>query len=183
MGNELYKKILRDIRTELSEEFDRNFERKAFFERAWPQTKFPNKRGSLMMRTGYLRRSMRSSIEGNLIRFSSSAIFADLHNSGGKIRVTAKMKRFFWAMYYANTNAQVHSVKTRGLANSTRNRRLSAEAAMWKAMALKPVGSTITIPARQFIGNHPRVDASVNRVVEDNLQELEKYMNSFFKKR
>ena len=182
MSDQLYKRILQDLRVELSEEFDRNFERKAFFDRPWPQTKFANKRGSLMMRTGYLRRSLRAGISGNSIRFISSAIFAEIQNSGGKIRVTVKMKRFFWAMYYKNAGA-VKRNASGAQANTSGNRKLSAEAAMWKAMALKPVGSVITIPARTFIGNHPQVDAAVKRVVESNLKELENYLSTLFKKR
>lgn len=169
---DFFNNIQKDLRVELSEEFDRNFERKAFFDQPWPQTRIHNKRGSLMIRSGYLRRSIQSSIAGNEIRFISSAIFAELQNNGGKIRVTGKMKRFFWAMYYRSSKK-----------GRDGGRLATPEAAMWKAMALKPVGSMIKIPARTFIGNHPQVDASVKRVFEDNLKELENYMSTIIKKR
>ena len=35
MDNSLLRKIMKDIRVELTEEFDLNFERKAFFDRKW----------------------------------------------------------------------------------------------------------------------------------------------------
>ena len=40
-------------------------------------------------------------ISGNSITFSSDLPYAALHNEGGDIRVTPRMRRFFWAKYYA----------------------------------------------------------------------------------
>ena len=92
--------ILTDTKVKLTEAFDRNFERKAFFDDKWANTLIPNRRGSLMMRTGTLRRSIRSNIEGTTVRWTSSVPYADIQNNGGEVEVTAKMKRYFWAMYY-----------------------------------------------------------------------------------
>ncbi len=167
---------------DLADEFDRNFERKAFFDQPWPANKMNNRRGSMMARTNNLRRSVLSSISGTNILFSSSAIYADLHNRGGKLKVTAKMKRFFWAMYYKSTGAQTYGVTSRKLAGTAKNKRLSAEAEMWKAMALKPVGSIITIPKRQYIGTHQRVHDSINRAGASFLKDLEIYLDSIIKK-
>lgn len=44
--------FLRDVKVELAEEFDRNFERKGFFNQKWKNTKLVNSRGSLMSRSG-----------------------------------------------------------------------------------------------------------------------------------
>ena len=38
---DLKHKILNDLRVELSDEFDRNFQRKAFFDRPWPPRRNP----------------------------------------------------------------------------------------------------------------------------------------------
>jgi len=46
-----FKTILKDLKVELTEEFDRNFERKAFFNEAWQPTKWANHKGSLMICT------------------------------------------------------------------------------------------------------------------------------------
>lgn len=170
MSDQLYKRIMKDIQVELSEEFDRNFERKAFFDQPWPQTRMHNRRGSLLLRSGYLRRSLQSSIAGNEIRFISSAIFAEIQNNGGQIRVTGKMRRFFWAMYYRSSKK-----------GKDGGRIVTPEAAMWKAMALKPVGSVIKIPARPFIGNHPKIHEAIEQVFEMNLKEIESYLNTIFK--
>ena len=59
--------VLTDTKVKLTEAFDRNFERKGFFNQKWPETKIPNRRGSLMIRTGTLRRSIRSTIESSSV--------------------------------------------------------------------------------------------------------------------
>ncbi|MFV0505599.1 MAG: hypothetical protein ACK5L5_02645 [Bacteroidales bacterium] len=64
------KKLLTDIKIDLHDEFDRNFTRKAFFGKKWRETKNPNHRGSLMNRTGKLRRGLKSktSMENKALR-------------------------------------------------------------------------------------------------------------------
>lgn len=52
------KNLIKDIAVDLNDEFDRNFERKAFFDQPWEQSKLHNPKGSLMMRTGQLRNSL-----------------------------------------------------------------------------------------------------------------------------
>ena len=79
------KQTLTDIKVKLGEEFDRNFERKAFFDEKWKSTKLMNYRGSLMMRTGNLRNSIRSELRGSSIVFSSSMPYANIHNNGEEV--------------------------------------------------------------------------------------------------
>ena len=95
------KQILTDVKVKLGDEFDRNFQRKAFFDKNWSNTKHPNNRGSLMLRSGNLRRSLLNPRVQNMsITWSSSMPYAALHNNGGTLVVTAKMKKFFCAMFY-----------------------------------------------------------------------------------
>ncbi|WP_273006296.1 hypothetical protein [Chryseobacterium sp.] len=54
--NQFHKNILNDVRIELMDEFDRNFQRKAFFDKKWPSTKLINRKGSMMARSNNLRR-------------------------------------------------------------------------------------------------------------------------------
>jgi len=182
MNNTFFKDLLNDIKTELMDEFDRNFERKAFFDKPWKGTKFPNQRGSLMMRTGKLRRSLKSRVAGNAISFTSSMPYAAIHNEGGTITVTAKMKRYFWAMYRQKAGAVTYAVKSKAMANTKRNTALTAEAGFFKAMALKPIGSKIKIEERRFIGHHPRVDTIVKTVVDANMRQIEKLITNKLKK-
>ena len=80
----LKKNILQDLRVELTDEFDRNFERKAFFGDRWKPRRSEGK-GTLLLVTGTLRRSIRSSVVGNGVRFSSQVPYATVHNEGGTI--------------------------------------------------------------------------------------------------
>ena len=170
-----YKNILRDVKTNLMDEFDRNFERKAFFDRPWSPTKLTNNKGSLMMRTGALRRSLKGTISGESIVFNSSLPYASIHNEGGEIVVTQKMKKFFWAMYYKASGA----VKGK----SQRDVLLTQEAAQWKALALQKVGARMKIEQRQFIGDHPQVKGIIEQAIDSNLKELNDYMLNQLKQR
>ena len=168
------KNILSDLRVDLTDEFDRNFERKAFFDKAWEDTKFSNRKGTLMMRSGKLRRSIKSTQSNNELTWSSSLPYASLQNEGGEIIVTEKMKRFFWAMYYKSINAVRYDVKTKTAVLDKRGMRLSKEAGMWKSLALQKVGATMKVKQRQFIGDHPEVRHRIEHVVDLNMKELEK---------
>ena len=175
------KQTLTDIKVKLGEEFDRNFERKAFFDEKWPATKLTYHRGSLMKRTGRLRKSLLSpKVTSNGIIWSSSLPYADIHNNGGEMRVTPQMRKFFWAKYYQTSSATTKK-KNGEASSSARNRKLSIEAEQWKALALKPIGSIIKIEKRQFIGSHPQVDKHIKEVINHNFGELKKEMDTLMK--
>ena len=76
------KKILNDLRVEISDEFDRNFQRKAFFDKPWPPRKM-NGKGSLLMQTGNLCRSIRCRVEADGVVWETSERYAAIHNYGG----------------------------------------------------------------------------------------------------
>ena len=109
MGNEvqiIIKRILKDIQVELSDEFDQNFEREAFFSEAWARRKSPTRPdGHILVDTGNLRRSIQSRTTDNSITFFTTEPYAEIHNDGGEIVVTAKMKKYFWHKYYEATGS------------------------------------------------------------------------------
>lgn len=82
-ANELKTDILNDLRVELSDEFDKNFECKAFFSEKWKPRAHDYPKGSLLIVTGAMRRSTRGRVEGNGVRFSSALAYATVHNEGG----------------------------------------------------------------------------------------------------
>ena len=86
----LKKNIISDLRVELAEEFDKNFQRKAFFTERWKKNRNPNARGSLLVVTGTLRRSIQASETPDGVRFTSNVPYATLHNEGGKGSVTVR---------------------------------------------------------------------------------------------
>jgi phage gpG-like protein len=175
-------KLLTDVKVELADEFGRNFQRKAFFSHLWKPRRNTDAKGSLMMVSGHLRRSLRSSVKGKNIVFSSSLPYASIHNEGGTLKVTTKMKKYFWYKY-TQASGSIKTLKNGKRSTSQRNLRLSREAEMWKAMALMKVGSKITIPARRFIGAAPEVKQAVQRVADKWFKgDLNKSIRKQFKK-
>ncbi|MCQ2351279.1 MAG: phage virion morphogenesis protein [Paludibacteraceae bacterium] len=166
--NDLLRKILTDIKVELSDEFDRNFERKAFFNKKWKDRRYKGK-GTLLVATGKLRRSIRASVGENSVTWSSSEPYATIHNEGGEITVTRKMKSYFWAKYYEATGRIRHN---KNGAMSKSSLKANAEAEFYKYMALMKVGSKITIPERRFIGDAPEVRTCVEKVFKENLKDI-----------
>ncbi|MDE6754486.1 MAG: phage virion morphogenesis protein [Muribaculaceae bacterium] len=165
------KKVLRDIQVELTDEFDRNFEREAFFSEAWERRKSPTRpNGHILVDSGTLRRSIRSEIKESSIVFKSDLPYAAIHNEGGEIKVTQRMKRFFWYKYYSTTGSFGRR-KDGSLRRDKRNRQLTTEADFWKCMALMKVGTSIKIPRRQFLGNSPEVENAVREIIEENITE------------
>ena len=180
MPNNFLKNILTDLKVELMDEFDMNFHDKAFFGNPWPHVTIPNHRGSMMIRSGALRRGMRAAVIGSGITFTNSMPYAKIQNEGGVIVITRKMQKFFWAMYYDLMPKEVYSVKTHRI-NSRLKKGFVAEAMYWKAMALKKVGTKIIIKERRFIGHHPNLDKHVEFVVDANFRELDTYIRSLLK--
>lgn len=142
------RRILSDIRVELGDEFDQNFERQGFFAEKWQRRKSPIRGdGHILVASGDLRKSIRSRSDESSITFYSDLAYAGIHNEGGEIKVTARMKRFFWHKY--------HETKDE----------------FWRMMALMKEGKTIKIPRRQFLGMAPEVETEVRKIIEDNLTQ------------
>lgn len=83
-GEQLKHAILEDMRVELADEFDKNFDRKAFFTEKWEKRAHDYPKGSLLMVTGTMRRSIKAAIKGSGVRFTSAVPYTTIHNEGGK---------------------------------------------------------------------------------------------------
>lgn len=171
--NVTLRQILRDIRIDLASEFDRNFERQAFFSTAWQRRRSPGKSSrGILVQTGALRRSIsaKENPSDGSVTFSSSLPYAAIHNEGGEIKVTARMKRFFWHKFY-EVQGGFKRRKDGSLSRSKVQVRLSTEAEFWQHMALMKVGSTIKIPRRRFLGTSPELERIVSDIITRNVQE------------
>ena len=167
----IIRRILKDIQVEMGDEFDRNFERQAFFSEAWARRKSPTRPGgSILIDTGNLRKSIGSRTTENSIVFYTTLPYAAIHNDGGEIKVTKKMKRYFWHKYYETTGSFGRR-KDGTPRKDKRTVQLTTEAEFWKFMALKKEGSTIKIPRRQFLGTSPEVEQAVREIIEENMTE------------
>ena len=169
----LFRNILKDIRIEMSDEFDQNFERQAFFSEAWQRRKSPVRRGgAILVDTGRLRKSISSRTTEDSITFYTNEPYAAIHNDGGEIVVTEKMKRYFWHKYMTAVGVLAFARRKDGsMRRDKKTLRINEEAEFWKHMALMKVGKTITIPRRRFLGVSPEVEQAVRDIIEENITE------------
>ncbi len=154
-------RILKDIQVEMSDEFDKNFERQAFFSEKWQRRKSPirNEGRAILTDTGALRKSIGSRTTENSITFFTSLPYAAIHNDGGEIVVTKRMKRFFWHKYYEATGAFGRRKDGKLRKDNEMSGLIQKPILMF--MALKKAGSTIRIPRRRFLGTSPEVEKAV----------------------
>lgn len=176
----LIRQTLQDYKVEALDEFDQNFQREAFFTQKWARRRYNDDESrGMLVQSGTLRRSITGSITQNSVVIESSVPYARIHNEGGSITVTRRMKGFFWWKYQTLTGgkasdgmaANLQRKKNGAPRNNKRNRQLTADAAFYLAMALKKVGSKINIPKRQFIGMHPQLEAQLRQIFNENAAE------------
>lgn len=176
----MVRTLLGDIRVELDDEFDKNFERQGFFTEAWKRRTGPLRPGgATLVDSGTLRRSFRSEIRDGALVFVYGAPYAAYHNEGATVRVTERMKMYFRHRYYELSGSPSGSALRRGRRLSDggfyalmERRGGSAEAKFWGYMSLKKVGSVIKIPQRRFLGTSPEVERMVKEVIEEGLEEF-----------
>ena len=85
------------------------------------------------------------------VRSGTTLAYSGVHNNGGVITVTKKMKKFWWAKYYEFVS-QLTKTKAGKTSNTVKNRTLSTKALYCRNMALMRVGAKIIIPQRQYLG-------------------------------
>lgn len=91
-------------------------------------------------------------VEGNTVIFSSDMPYAQVHNEGGNITVTPKMKAYFWAMHLQAKDAGNLEM-----------------ADQWKGLAL---AKKIVMPQRQFMGESKALDDKIATEVTNGLTRI-----------
>lgn len=122
-------------------------------------------RNHLMMSTDYIPEPGRVTIQNTLV-------YAAIHNDGGEVTVTPQMKRYFWSQYYRKGLVGEMYGAAKGRKNRQKAEVFSREAEFWRNMALKKVGSTIRIPKRRFLGEHPEVNRLIKDIINQELQNF-----------
>lgn len=128
--------------------------------KAWPKRKHDaaSSARNVLMKSGRLRRSLRLRVGQGWFEIYTDVPYAKAHNEGETIKqiVTARQRRFFWAM---------HS-KAKKLGKGE-------EAGFWKSLALSQT-LTIKMPKRQFMGPsrflERRIVAHVERALENAIR-------------
>ncbi|WP_346237752.1 phage virion morphogenesis protein [Niabella insulamsoli] len=122
--------------------------------RKTPRAGSTNAQGVLVL-SGDLMESIDYRIQGSTIIIYSDLLYAEIHNEGGEITVSVKMKKFFWAKHYEMKDAGNLDL-----------------AELYKRCAL---AKKIVIPKRQFIGPDPELD---QQVVDKITKDLDNIFNS-----
>jgi len=125
---------------------------------------------AVLVNRGVLKRGLRikkTSIDGAVVGMDDAIPYADIHNYGGEIPITAQMRRFFWAMYYKYGGGQEkgHSQRAQAvndLANFYRNLAITKD-------------QVIKIPKRQFIGDSATLERQLKTYITG---ELDKYFQA-----
>lgn len=173
---QMMRHLLTDIRVAVDDEFDQNFTRQAFFSQKWQRVQRPSRTDkNILMDSGALRRSFRGRVNNQSITWESTLPYASIHNDGGEITVTERMKKFFWYKH-CSTKERFDRKKNGRVSNNKRTKALTAEAEFWKRLALMKVGSRIKIPKRQFLGSSPEMERIVEEIIESNVNN---YLDSF----
>lgn len=94
MPRNIYDDILSDARVKLTEMFKDNFRGQGFLGDKWVATKVSKTnrrgRGSILIVSGAMRRSIRSMVRGMAVVFTSHLPYTALHNEGGNFAVKVR---------------------------------------------------------------------------------------------
>ena len=134
--------ITNDVNDYLLDFFKSSFETKSFNGNTWKQSRMNT---NTLIESGDLKKSIKTiSKKDGEIHIQSGLPYSAIHNEGGTIRITDKMRKFFWSKYY-ETNKDA-----------------------WKYMALTKK-KYITIDQRQFIGIPNNLVTSINEIIKKHL--------------
>ncbi len=156
MPRNIYDDILSDARVKLAEMFNNNFREQGFFGQKWVATKTSkvNKRGrgSILIVSGAMRRSIKSYVSGMAVVFSSHLPYTALHNEGGNFAVTVRA--------HSRTNKKTGNTHT-----------------------VRAHTRQMSMPQRQFIGDHEKVQEALGDIVFKNLQKFSQRLADNFNRR
>lgn len=156
IAKNLVKNASRYAGSESVKFFKESFVRGGFTDESftpWKQTRNPLAGKKTMYGKGVLIQSIRK-VEETIAKIvvESDTDYSEIQNNGGEITVTPKMKKYFWARYY-EFSGKTKKTKSGAMSQSKGNLKTNVKAEFCKAMALMKVGSKITIPQHQFMGN------------------------------
>lgn len=166
----------------------KRFSDSAFNGRAWQEPyrrklSFKGAQASyktLLSGTNHLRDVTYFKPEPGKVYIRNQVDYAQIHNEGGSIKVTAKMKRYFWYRYSAAKGARL-TKKRGGLRKTKGNEALTREAMFWRNMALKREGSLIRMPRRHFFGPDANMSKEIRKIIERELQLFVKNYGTYFR--
>ena len=172
--NGLAKKVLRARkvigRVESKKHFKDSFIKQGFNDsgfQPWQKSKHPFMGKRTLLNKNSLMNSIKCTTETiRKVVVESDNPHAETHNNGAIITVTERMKNYFWWQYKIHSG-HIQRYKNGNLYRGKANQNTNDKAQFCKAMALKPVGSKIKIPKRQFMGNSKNMMSKMDAVLLD----------------
>ena len=137
--------LARGLALLMEQETAHAFRTKQWGGRAWKPS---NISANLLINSSMLRNSIHHTAVGNQVEVSSPLPYANIHNEGGRIPITPKMRAFFWARY---KEPKDHIYKACALTKKTH----------------------IDIPQRQFTGVSQYTDEAFAKLVDQTLSQLD----------
>lgn len=125
--------------------------------------------GKMLIEKGNLLRGITQQVNGTKVMvyvIGVAAKYAEIHNIGGTITVTPKMRKFFWAKYYENSK-KIVTLQNGKL--STKSVAINQIAEYYKNLAL---AKTLVIPKRRYIGNSATLNHEINNYLYENLDKI-----------
>ena len=141
---------------------------KAWKKRAW---EMPGKQRAILMGTGKLRDNIKSTSTSKRAIISNRLPYAIIHNEGGSITITPKMRKFFWAMYFKTMGGALN--KSGSSSSLAKASKLKEKALPWLYMA-KHKGSKIQMPARPFIYHSKELNTKIDRYIDKFIKDIKK---------
>lgn len=168
--------------TKAMQHFRQNFARGGFMDsslQTWPSTwrqqtlsGADGQRGPLLSRTNNLRNRIVFRAAAGRVRIYNDLIYAAIHNNGGNITITPKMRKKFWAMYYRELGTvEATTPKGKRKKAGIRHQNATAESEKWKRMALTKK-TQFRMPQRKFIGPSQTLTRELRRTIEDEIRKV-----------
>lgn len=143
---------------------DNNFRSESFFGQAWEPRKVQkgNDGRAILVQTGRLRRSFRLETSGLTITIFTDTPYAQIHNEGGVISGTVNVAEFTRNQYEMNEVSKPGS----------RKEKWKKETVGTGTVRAHTRNINLTIPQRQFMGEHPDLDNDIKTLLDKEITAI-----------
>lgn len=150
LADEIIDDVAHIVAETATSHFKQTFTEKAFDGNPWAPPRMPKRTGSLLIDKGALVNSIRPayvSRERVVISAGNDQVpYAQIHNEGGTMEITERMRRFFWAKFHDTKEEK------------------------WRHLALSR--KSITVPKRQFMGDSQSLNDEIHKRLEGYTQAI-----------
>lgn len=131
---------------------------------------------TLLSSRKHLFSSIKYTTRPGAVRITNDVKYAAIHNEGGQIPITRKMRRFAWAKYFEAAGIerkpkQYFAKKQRHSKSGQPAKPIPPGALKWKRLALTKK-TAITMPKRQFMGDSAVLRKKIGRKIESEITKL-----------